>query len=103
MQHNIKEDSMVGKKLVRAGKQFTATYYQHYQLRKFGRASHSRYAIYLEDIKKKEEKVQVEDAKTILDSKMELKYQISELENTCKVLDEKFIKLVRSAKMEILV
>ena len=52
-------------------------------------------------MREKKEKNKVEDAKQVMDSEIKnIKSQISDVEKTCNLLDEKFVKLVQVAEQK---
>ena len=74
------------------------------EMRKSVRATRTRYAVYLEEEKKQNESLKTESAKKIIDRKIkEVQSKITEKNETCKILDEKFFSLMQEGekKMDI--
>ena len=68
-------------------------------MRKSIRAARTRYAVYLEEEKKKNQSLKTESAKKIIDGEIkEVRSKITEKTETCKMLDEKFVSLVEEAE-----
>ena len=68
-------------------------------MRKSIRAARTRYAVYLEEEKKKNQSLKTESAKKIIDGEIkEVWSKITEKTETCKMLDEKFVSLVEEAE-----
>ena len=70
-------------------------------MRKSIRAARTRYAVYLEEEKKKNGSLKTESAKKIIDREIkEVWSKIAGKNRTCKMLDEKFVSLVEEAEKE---
>ena len=66
------------------------------EIRKSGRAARTRYAVYLEEEKKRNKSLKTESAKKIIDREIkEVWSKITEKNGTCKMLDKKFVSLVQ--------
>ena len=66
------------------------------EIRKSGRAARTRYAVYLEEEKKRNKSLKTESAKKIIDREIkEVWSKITEKNETCKMLDKKFVSLVQ--------
>ena len=62
-------------------------------MRKSIRAARTRYAVYLEEEKKKNQSLKTESAKKIIDGEIkEVWSKITEKTETCKMLDEKLVE-----------
>ena len=69
------------------------------KMRKSVRAARTRYAVYLEEEKKKNESLKTESGKKIIDREIkEVWSKITEKNETCKMFDEKFVSLVEKAE-----
>ena len=103
LQQNIKEDSISSKRIIKdhmlANKLQPHSIEITNELRKSVRAARTRYAVYLEEEKKKNESLKTESAKKIIDREIkEVRSKITEKNETCKTLDEKFVSLVEEAE-----
>ena len=70
-------------------------------MRKSIRAARTRYAVYIEEEKKKNGSLKTESAKKIIDREIkEVWSKITRKNRNCKMLDEKFVLLVEEAEKE---
>ena len=70
-------------------------------MRKSVRAARTRYAVYLEEKKKKNESLKTESAKKLTDREInEVPSKITEKNETSKMLDENFFSLVKECREE---
>ena len=68
-------------------------------MRKLVRAARTRYAVYLEEEKKKNETSKNENVKKIIDREIkEIRSKITEKNEICKTLGEKLVSLVEEAE-----
>ena len=103
LQDNMKEDSIVSKRLVKdyliSNSLQPHTVEVSSQLRASCRHARQRYQQYLEEKKKEKEKDAAASAKEILSMEInELQEKIANIEKTIKVLDEKYVSLIRDAE-----
>ena len=99
----MKEDSIVSKRLVKdyliSNSLQPHTVEVSSQLRASCRHARQRYQQYLEEKKKEKEKDAAASAKEILSMEInELQEKIANIEKTIKVLDEKYVSLIRDAE-----
>ena len=68
-------------------------------MKKSVRTARTRYAVYLEEDKKRNESLKTESAKKLIDREInEVPSKITEKNETSKMLDEKFFSLVQEAE-----
>ena len=103
LQQNIKDDSISSKRIVKdhmlANKLQSYSVESTNEMRKSVRAARARYAVYLEEEKKKNESLKTKRAKKIIYRNIKEVYsKITEKSETSKILDEKFVLLVEEAE-----
>ena len=103
LQQNIKEGSISSKRIIKD--HMLANKLQPYsieitnEMRKLVRAAKTRYAVYLEEEKEKNESLKTESARKVTDREIkEVWSKITEKTKTCQMLDEKSVLLFEEAE-----